>query len=115
MFKKLTHFAYKRTKKEALGFYLAYFLFIVLAASLAGGMHRIVTGKNDILGAMGAGVLTAVVIVLTLSFLILMRKKLMGSFGLLLLSIFAGILAFAAGGLLGLIPVAYMTTRESRV
>ncbi|MCH7640638.1 hypothetical protein IID22_00345 [Patescibacteria group bacterium] len=57
------------------------------------------------------GNILAILVTLGLSFTILSKKNLLSSFGYILLALFSGILAFLGGGLLGLIPVAYLTTK----
>ena len=42
MFKKLFDFSYKRMPKEAIGFYLAYLLFGMVAAFLGAGIYYLI-------------------------------------------------------------------------
>jgi len=111
MFKKLMEFKYKRTTKEALGFYLSYLLLIVIVGALIGGIMGLVAGESSIEFGMRFGGLVAVIISLVLSFLILSKKKLTKNFGMILVALLSGVLAFFGGGLLGLIPVAYLSTK----
>lgn len=60
-----------------------------------------------------AGNIIAVLGSLGISFLILREKKLLGNFGFVLLALLSGVLAIFAGGILGLIPAAYLTTKPA--
>ena len=111
MFKKLTEFNHKRTSKEALGFYLAYLLLIVILSALIGGIFGLVIGEGSIELGMRLGGFVAVVVCLVISFMLLSKKNLMYNFGMLLLALLSGLLAFFGGGILGLIPVAYLSTK----
>src|SRR3990167_6486394 len=102
MFKKLMDFKYKRTPKEALGFYLAYLLLIVVVGGLIGGILGLLIGEGSIELGMRMGGIVAVIISLSLSFMILSKKKLTNNFGMILLALLSGILSFIGGGLLGL-------------
>ncbi|MCA9371525.1 hypothetical protein KC726_01370 [Candidatus Woesebacteria bacterium] len=57
------------------------------------------------------GTNVAVIGSLALSFAVLQKRNLLGDFKYILLGLLAGVLAFLGGGLFGLIPVAYMTTK----
>ena len=111
MFGNLTDFAYKRSGKEAFGFYLAYLVLIIVSAGLLGGVIGLVMGEEGIAVGMRVGNLIAVFMCLAVSFVLLSKKKLTGNFGLILLALLSGVLAFLGGGILGLIPAAYITTK----
>lgn len=113
MFKELTNFSYKRDKKEALGFYLAYLLLIIVLSALAGGIATLITNNYSFDFGFRVGNLTAVVIVIYLYYLLLRKKALVVTFFHLILAVVSGLLAYYGGGLLGLIPIAYLTTREN--
>ena len=112
MFKNLLDFGYKRTWLQAVGFYLAYFLLIIIIGFLAGALMGLIFSGGSV-SAMGVqiGNILAIVICLALSFTILYKKNQHKNFGLVLLALLSGILAFLGGGLLGLIPAAFLTTR----
>lgn len=57
------------------------------------------------------GNILAIVATLGLSYAILSKKNLLNNFKFILLGLLSGILAFLGGALLGLIPVAYFTTK----
>lgn len=112
MFRNLTDFSYKRSLKEAIGFYLGYLLLIVLASMILGGVSGLVLGDRSTEVGFRIGNLVAVITVLTLSFVILSKKDLLANFGMILVALLSGILAFFGGALLGLIPTAYLSTKE---
>ena len=116
MFSKLSDFKYSRTGTEALGFYLAYLLLLVVF----GGILAVVLVPSDITTEAeafeaGAKIGTRFVpmAVLTLGILLLHAKKTLFEFRNMLLLVLAGFLAIIGGGLLGLIPVAYLSTTEA--
>ena len=111
MFKNLTDFSYKRTRKEALGFYLSYLLLIIIVGGLIGALAGLVIGEGSFEIGLRFGNIVAILTVLGLSFAILKKKNLLNNFGYILLALVSGILAFLGGGLLGLIPAAYLTTK----
>jgi hypothetical protein len=114
MFKNLLNFSYKRSGVEAVGFYLAYFLLILLVAFLFGGLCGVIFPDHAAVIGYRIGVVLAVCLCLYLSFLILVKKSLLNHYGYLLLAILSGILAVFGGGILGLIPVAFLTTRKKQ-
>lgn len=109
MFKNLTNFAHKRNGWEVLGFYLAYLLLIIVVALLLGAAVALLDFDTEV--AFRLGNAFAIIICLVLSFMVLKQKKLTGNFGLILVALLSGVLAFIGGGILGLIPVAFLTTR----
>ena len=111
MFKNLTDFAYKRSGKEALGFYLGYLILIVVVGALAGGLFGLASGQENFELGLRIGNIIGILASLGLSFAVLSKKGLMNNFGLLLLALLSGLLAFIGGGLLGLIPASYLTTK----
>ena len=112
MFKNLTDFAYKRNRKEALGFYLGYLILIVVVGALAVGLFGLASGQQNFELGLRIGNIIGILSSLGLSFAVLSKKGLMNNFGLLLLALLSGLLAFIGGGLLGLIPAAYLTTKK---
>ena len=112
MFKNLTDFSYTRTRKEALGFYIAYLVLIVVVAGLLGGIVGMVSGNGGFEAGTRVGGIVAVIFCLALSFTILSKKSRMSNFVLILVALFSGVLAFLGGGVLGLIPTAYLSTKR---
>lgn len=116
MFKKLTEFSYKRNWKEAIGFYLAYFLVGLILAGIAGGLLIIIqSGVNTFGEGFNAGLvigqIVGVIYSLIISFAVLIQRKLYKNFGYVILVLLNGLLALFGGLLLGLIIPAFMTTR----
>ncbi len=114
MFKTLTDLGMKRTGKQALGFYLAYLLLFMVVGGLLGGvagLSGVNSGSGGFDTGMRLGVTVSVILSLGLSILILRAKKKQNSFGLILIALLSGLLAILGGGLLGLIPVAFLTTK----
>lgn len=111
MFERLTEFSHKRSTREAVGFYLAYLLMIMVVnliiESLFGGIRPIYYGDREFLRISIAVCITAS---LALSFFIITQKKLETDFGYVLLSLASGLLATFGGGLLGLLIPAFLTT-----
>ncbi|HEX7041651.1 MAG TPA: hypothetical protein VF189_00215 [Patescibacteria group bacterium] len=112
MFGKLTDFAYRRSVKESIGFYLAYFVLIVIAAVAIAGFLSIISGNSSNNFGVSTGTIVAIISCVTLSILISLRKKRLNKFSYILLIFISGVLATWGGALLGLIPVAYLTTRK---
>ena len=116
MFSRLTDFSYKRNRKEALEFYLAYLLLSILLGGLVGGVYGMATGRTQ--GAEGfqagirAGHVCSIVLITIISLATLKSKRLFGHFGYWLLAIVIVLLTLLAGAIFGLIPLAFLTTRE---
>lgn len=111
MFSALTDFSVKRSTKQAIGFYIAYLVLIILVGGLVGGLIGSVTGSGDFDTGLTIGTYAAVIFSVAISFAVTYKKQLLGNFLYLILVILSGILALGGGGLLGLIPAAYLTTR----
>lgn len=112
MFKNLTKFKVKRNLKEAIGFYIAYLVFVVLVSVVAATLAGMVTGNDNFEFGVRIGTMVAILTSLALSFAILKERNLQNNFVYVLLALVAGVLAYFGGGLLGLIPVAYLSTRK---
>ena len=113
MFKNLTNVKYKRTAKEALGFYLAYFFLALLIGGLAGALVGGLANQRSVFDmSLRVGNVVAIIFSAGISYYILKAKKLTNRYGFLVLAILAGILAGFGGALLGLIPAAYLTTKK---
>jgi len=113
MFSHLTDFGYKRSSKEAIGFYCAYFLLFVLIAAVLGGLSSVLGGsEKDILDrATQMGIVTVTIGMPVLTFIVVSKKGLTKDFLSVLLIVVSGLLAMFAGALLGLLPAAYLTTK----
>jgi len=116
MFKNLFNFSYKRTPLEALGFYIAYMVIIIVVIFLVGSTVGQLTGTrgNFSLLAIIPGVLLAAIFCLVLSFMVLVKKKLTGNIFYVILAVISGILGTLIVGSIGLIITSFLTTRESK-
>ena len=108
MFSDLFDFAKQRTRKEALGFYIAYSILTIMFLFLFGILMALVFGDKIIPQATQIGRSFAVLIPLVLSFEIVRQKK-AWNFSNVLLALLSGILG-VFGIFVGLIPTAYLTT-----
>ena len=113
MFKNLANFSYVRNVKGAVGFYLAYLLFTIILGTLLATVLGLLFNRTSFGFGLRIGTFTAIVVSVGLSFLILKNKNLTSNFVYVLLSLLAGLLALLGGGVLGLIPTAYLSTRNS--
>ena len=114
MFKDLMSFATVRTPIQALGFYIVYLLIGILIGGLFGGIGGIVVNPSQAASALAVGAkwgqLASLPYVLILAVTIVVKKKL--GLGYYVLSLTGPLLALFGGAILGLIPVAFITTRQ---
>ena len=116
-FKNVLDFDYKRTAKQAVGFYLAH-LFLMLLALYAIGLLvtppevRFSEGWRLVVWMGTAQAWMAPTYVSAVSFTILIRRALMNRYGLVVLALLGTILAAFTGGLGGLAVPAIISTRE---
>ena len=111
MFTHLTDFKYVRKTKEAIGFYLAYLLLYTVIGSVVGLWFGGIFG-GGFNGGARAGTYSSILTTLVLLYLVLKNKKLYKHFIYLLISILTIGLSYFGGGLLVLIPIAFLTTRK---
>jgi len=118
MFKKLMDFSYKRTALEAIGFYLAYFLFFLFTLAIIGGFHSALTHptsqQETLQTGHKIGLVFSVILCPLISFVILAKKKLLNNVFYIIVALLSGLLALPLGAILGLIPAAFLTTRPSK-
>ena len=115
MFKNLAELGRKRNWKEAFGFYISYVIFITLACALAGDIIAMLTGTN--VGNFADGfsqgaqmnVALSAIACFALSLAILVAKKAM-RFWVIILVFVATALSLFGGALLGTLIPAYFTT-----
>jgi hypothetical protein len=116
MFKQLTELSLKRNWKQAIGFYIAWVLVIVVSLAVFGYLLGILTYSPGKTGAEGfasgakAGGIASLFVTLAFSIIILRAKGILGSFKSILLVLGTAILALMGGGLLGMLIPAYLTT-----
>ena len=111
MFYNLTDLPYRRTPLQALGFYIAYFsigLIVIVVLGYVLALIGIIESYDD---GFAVGNIGAILISTLLAYFVAKSKYLLGSFLIIFLIILSGLLAIIGGLLLGLIPVAYITTK----
>jgi uncharacterized membrane protein len=115
MFKNLTSFSYKRNWKEAIGFYLAYFLLGLMLSGISGvifgTLSEATTFREGFNSGRHAGAVVSIVFCLVIAVSLLVQKKMHQNFGYVILALLSAMLAAFGGALLGLIIPAFMTTR----
>jgi hypothetical protein len=115
MFDGLSNFGLKRTPLQAVGFYIAYLVVTIVVAGMFGGVVSLFSGQIDSLDFNAqAGKYFEAGICAVLGFIVLKKKNRRGdyvSYSLVLLSV---ILAAIAGGVSGLVLIAYLTTKQNR-
>ncbi len=115
MFRQLLDFSHQRSLVQALGFYLAYPVTGIVFLAIVGGVAGMLVSGLGFDGGLMIGTVGAVIISPVLSLLVLREKGQLGHIGLLLLALLSGVGAAVGGLLLGLLVVAFLTTRPSRL
>ena len=115
MFRRLTDFGFQRTPLQAVGFYLTY---IVMGLLVSAGLGAIVAAGSGANGfdagfqvGLQVGPVFAILLTTALAFVVLRAKGLLGHAGYLLVGLLGVGGAVLAGLLLGLVFVAFLTTR----
>jgi hypothetical protein len=116
MFNRLTDFSYKRTGKEAFGFYLFYVLVTIILCGIVGGIAAAFGSAGNFqegfVQGMKIGPYVSGLICFVISSLLLVRKNLLKPYYFLLLPLVSGLLGFAIGCFFGLIVPAYLTKKD---
>jgi hypothetical protein len=114
MFQRLGDFGMKRTALQAVGFYIVYLVLILVIVELLAVALSVVSGVPDS-GAyqfgVGVGAIGAACVCAFLSYRILNDKRLLKNFSSIVYLIATAALALLGGGVIGLILVAFLTTR----
>lgn len=104
--------------KGAILFYLGFLVLFVLVGAFAGGVAALMTGASSYAegASVGqrAGLVISVVFCPALGILILLKKGQMSHLGYWLLVVIAGLLSMFLGAIGGLLPIAFLTTRETQ-
>lgn len=108
MFKNLLNFEYKRSGKEALGFYLAFLLLNMVVGATLGGIFE---QGGSFSSGYTIGVYGAIILQLIIGILILSKRKRYKKLLYIVLVLLSVLLSKLGGGLLGLIPLAYLATQ----
>jgi hypothetical protein len=113
MFRGLTDFGRQRTVLQAVGFYLVYLILGVLLGAALGALAGAVSGQNTFEMGLRVGMVMAMVVCPLLSFAILFAKGQMRHIGFLLVAVLSLAGAAFGGLIIGLLFVAFLTTRPS--
>ena len=111
MFSNIFDYGYKRSTRQAFGFYLVHFISIMLLGGIISGIYASLTGKGGFEVGLIIGSIMAIVLCITISTTIVIKKRIM-SFKNVTLILASGVLAIFIGGLGGLLPAAYLTTLD---
>lgn len=120
MFKNLFNLSVKRQGKEIFGFYLFYSIVGSIIAGFVCGILIFVLYPQAVMNneiqhlAILFGSVAAVLYGVGLSLAIIASKKIFNSFNAVSLTILAVILSGFCGALLGMIPVAFLTSFDSK-
>jgi hypothetical protein len=116
MFRRLTDFGYQRSLVEAVGFYLVYLILGIVVAAMLGAVAGLlagpISGGSSFEGGLLVGSIFAVVACPVMAFGILYKKGLLRHFGFILVALLSVAGAAAGGLILGLIFVAFLTSRR---
>ena len=110
MFDNVLNFELQRSKKEALGFFLAHLLLVGILAGLSAAIDALIAGQGSFEGGGRIGQIISVFYCIVLGIAVCIRKNLLSSFKTILFILLSGSVAVFLGGLGGLIPVAYLST-----
>lgn len=111
MFGNLTNFEHKRNIKEALGFYIAYLILNIVVGAVLGVLFGHGTSFNaGYSSGLVVGEYAAIVIQIVVGLLVLIKRKRYKNIFYIILFLLAIFLTKFGGALVGLIPLAYLTT-----
>lgn len=116
MFKKLTDLSFQRNWKQAIAFYVVMLFTLFVVASVLGVLSAIIIGGSEgemLVISKKAGLLTSFVFSTGLAVLIVAKKSLEGVLDYFCVLLTA-LLSVLIGGIVSIIPVAYLTTRPTR-
>lgn len=112
MFNHLSDFSFVRNTKQAIGFYIAYFLLTLIAAMIVGAIAGVLfaTTEEEAYALGGKlGTALSIIIAISLSALVIQKKQIW-SFLTVVIVLIAAALATLLGGIFGVMPAAYLTT-----
>jgi hypothetical protein len=113
MFQGLTDFGRQRTLVQAIGFYLVYLVLGIILGAVLGGVAALVTGNNSFDMGLMVGTVMAIVVTPLMAFGVLYAKGLLRHIGFLLVAVLSVAGAAIGGLILGLLFVAFLTTRPA--
>lgn len=111
MFDDIFKLSTKRTGLQAFGFYIAYLVMLLLVCGIAGAIGGVFTGGGFRTGVK-IGQMIAILACPVLSFYVLKAKGAF-TFGNVIIALLSGVLAALGGGLIGLIPASFLSTRPN--
>lgn len=112
MFSRLFDLAYQRTGLQAFGMYLAYGIINILVAFAAGMILSLVNPIATFEDGVFVGTVVVIISCLLVSGLMVHKKRIVDVKSVAFV-ILAGLLAGIGGTLLGMIPVAYLSTQRA--
>lgn len=107
----MTDFGRLRNRQEAALLYLISMVVVLILEAVLGGILALLVGTSTLTGLLSANFL-AVVICFWFGFRILQEKNHLDNGAYWMLVLLAVLLAVPTGPMLGLIPIAYLTTRK---
>jgi hypothetical protein len=102
-----------RSGFQAVGFYFCYLILFIMCGGLVGAIACVISGGGFDTG-LRAGQVFAILACPSLAIAILKAKRKF-TFGYVVLALLSGVLAVYGGAILGMIPVSFLTTRNSGV
>jgi hypothetical protein len=116
MFTNLFDFSFTRTTKQAIGFYIVWLVMLAIGSSLVSAAASPLLGAKTFKSGFSEGVRIGqsfIIIADTILAFWILKSKNAFSLGNIVLAFLAGGLSILGGGLLGIIPIAYLTTRPN--
>lgn len=119
MFQKLTDFSMQRQPLQAVGFYIFAVLVMVVVMFVIGAMAGLViqsdqTDQEMLAISMKIGNVLSIIFCMAVAFLVCWKKNIYQDTLPIALIFGSALLTWALGGFLGMIPVAYLTTRPNK-
>jgi hypothetical protein len=119
LFQKLADFSYQRNFKEAIGFYIAYLVLVMCIGGIVGGIIGLLFGNGGTLSSDLVSLISrvaglcALALVAGIGYFQLRAKGFTQRFEFILLVVISIGITLYGGGMLGLIPLAFLSTRTS--
>lgn len=111
MLNNIRNLSYRRNSSEAVVFYLVYLLVGIVVSALGAGIITSIISNSDKEFFLKISSLIIVVFVFNLGFMLLGAKKMTEESKYVVTVVTASFLAYFGGGLLGLVLIAYLTTK----
>lgn len=117
MFQNLMDLSYKRTKLQAVGFYFAFLILIMLLGGTIAGIYSIsshLPKPQTIANCKIIGAYTALIMIPFLTIAVFCAKRLFKSYLSYIVILLSIIFTAVGGGLFGMIPTAILTLFEKQ-